>query len=69
MALTEVYFQWTCPECKTKQTEGVNAVEGPCLSLTCGSCGKAFEDYQLNLEDANAWDDALAEAEKIDGVH
>ena len=65
----EVCFEWTCPECGVRQTDSVNAIQGPFLSLTCELCEKSFEEGMLHPMDANAWLKSLDEAERIDGIH
>lgn len=61
--MREHYFDWTCPACECKQTDGVNGVQGPFLGLNCERCSGCFALEQLSTTDAVAWEAALRLAE------
>lgn len=64
----EFYFSWTCPTCGAKQTDSVNGEDGPFFNLTCEPCGGGFSEDELSEVDADAWEQALQQAEEQAGV-
>jgi hypothetical protein len=60
----EIPFEWTCPSCKHKQTDTVNPILGPFFSVICGECQAGFAEYELDPQDCDAFDLAVAKAEE-----
>jgi hypothetical protein len=65
----DVRFRWTCPSegCRHEQEESVSEL-GPALNLVCGKCDQWFGEKDLRPEDAEAWDKAFREAERLAAV-
>ena len=59
----EFPFNWTCPTCQHRQTDTVNPVLGPFISVTCGACGAAHSEYDLAATDRTSFDSAIERAE------
>lgn len=60
---------WGCPSCGHEQQDTVHPVRGPWISCTCGNCGRAFSDEQLDEQSRDSWEDARATAEAYNKIH
>jgi transcription elongation factor Elf1 len=59
----EIPFEWTCPKCGHTQTDTVNPVLGPFVTVICGECQGTFPEDALTPQDRAAFDAAVELAE------
>jgi transcription elongation factor Elf1 len=62
----EVPFTWHCPKCNHAQTDTVNPDLGPYINVTCGRCEGTSEIQELSAIDADSWESAMIEAERLE---
>lgn len=61
----KTYFSWTCQHCKHKHDkEQVDSEQGPFVTLVCDSCDKPSGFGDLSEKDADAWDQAIHDAQE-----
>lgn len=52
-------FHWKCPRCKHHNDTEVDSVNGPFITVKCGTCNGAYNDVQLSVTEADDWDHAI----------
>lgn len=64
LANGEYACTWTCPFCHQKQNDSIHPVYGPFISTTCGNCGRASHDFQLDAASVASLEVARTAAEQ-----